>query len=88
MDFTGVYHRTTEQMSYSLNESELIVNLKTGYDVKRVFLYYGDPLKRESWRKRKVDRSPGRDCLQKTAETSDLVDHNSRTEIQALQVLF
>lgn len=43
MDFTGVYHRTTEQMSYSLNESELIVNLKTGYDVKRVFLYYGDP---------------------------------------------
>ena len=32
MDFTGVYHRTTEQMSYSLNESELIVNLKTGYE--------------------------------------------------------
>ena len=43
MDFTGVYHRPTERMSYSLNESELIVNLKTGYDVKRVFLYYGDP---------------------------------------------
>lgn len=30
-------------MSYALNESELIVNLKTGYDVKQVFLYYGDP---------------------------------------------
>ena len=43
MEFTGVYHRTTEQMSYALNESELIVNLKTGYDVKQVFLYYGDP---------------------------------------------
>ena len=43
MDFTGVYHKTTEQMSYALNEDELIVNLKTGYDVKKVFLYYGDP---------------------------------------------
>lgn len=43
MDFTGVYHKTSEQMSYALNEKELIVNLKTGYDVKRVFIYYGDP---------------------------------------------
>ena len=25
-------------MSYPLNEDELIVNLKTGYDVERVFL--------------------------------------------------
>ena len=30
-------------MCYPLNEDELIVNLKTGYDVKRVFIYYGDP---------------------------------------------
>lgn len=30
-------------MSYPLNENELIVNLKTGYDVKQVFLIYGDP---------------------------------------------
>ena len=30
-------------MSYPLNEDELIVNLKTGYDVERVFLHYGDP---------------------------------------------
>ncbi len=43
MEFTGVYHRTSEQMSYPLNEDELIVNLKTGYDVERVFLHYGDP---------------------------------------------
>ena len=45
MDFTGVYHKASEQMCYPLNEDELIVNLKTGYDVKRVFI----PLKRESW---------------------------------------
>lgn len=43
MEFTGVYHKTSEQMSYALNENELIINLKTGYDVKRVFIYYGDP---------------------------------------------
>lgn len=43
MEFTGVYHKTSEQMSYPLNESELIINLKTGYDVKCVFIHYGDP---------------------------------------------
>ena len=43
MEFTGVYHKTTEQMSYPLNDRELVINLKTGYDVKRVFLHYGDP---------------------------------------------
>lgn len=43
MEFTGVYHKTSEQMSYPLNENELIINLKTGYDVERVFIYYGDP---------------------------------------------
>lgn len=30
-------------MSYPLNENELIINLKTGYDVERVFIHYGDP---------------------------------------------
>lgn len=43
MNFAGVYHKTSEQMSYPLNKNELIVNLKTGYDVKQVFLIYGDP---------------------------------------------
>ena len=55
MDFTGVYHKTSEQMSYPKNERELIINLKTGYDVKRVFLHYGDPFEsgilggKETW---------------------------------------
>ena len=43
MEFTGVYHKTSEQMSYALNENELVVNLKTGYDVRRVFIHHGDP---------------------------------------------
>ena len=43
MEFTGVYHKTSEQMSYALDEDRLVVNLKTGYDVKQVFIIHGDP---------------------------------------------
>lgn len=43
MEFTGVYHKASEQMSYARNDNELVVNIKTGYDVKRVFIHYGDP---------------------------------------------
>ncbi len=55
MEFTGIYHKTSEQMSYPLNERELIINLKTGYDVKKVFIHYGDPFEagilggKETW---------------------------------------
>ena len=30
MEFSGVYHKTSEQMSYALDEDRLIVNIKTG----------------------------------------------------------
>ena len=43
MEFTAVYHKTSEQMSYALDEDRLVVNLKTGYDVKQVFIIHGDP---------------------------------------------
>lgn len=43
MEFAAVYHRTSDNMCYCLNETELIINLKTGYDVQKVFLHYGDP---------------------------------------------
>lgn len=43
MEFTGVYHKTSEQMSYALDEDRLVINLKTGYDVKQVFIIHGDP---------------------------------------------
>ena len=42
MQFAGIFHKTSEQMSYALNENELIVNLRTGI---------GNP-----WRKREMDR--------------------------------
>lgn len=43
MEFAAVYHKTSEQMSYPLDEDHLVINLKTGYDVKRVFIIHGDP---------------------------------------------
>ena len=49
--------KTSEQMSYALNENELTVNLRTGYDVRRVFIHYGDPFGiGNPWRKREMDR--------------------------------
>ena len=30
-------------MEHSMSVDDLIINLKTGYDIKKVFLHYGDP---------------------------------------------
>ncbi|MSS63421.1 glycoside hydrolase family 13 protein [Velocimicrobium porci] len=43
MEFGAIYHRASDNYCYPLNEEELIINLKTGYDIERVYLYYGDP---------------------------------------------
>lgn len=43
MKFEAVYHRTSDNLCYPLNNDELIVNIKTGYDVEKVFIFYGDP---------------------------------------------
>ena len=43
MKFEAVYHRTSDNLCYPINEEDLIVNLKTGYDIKKVFIHYGDP---------------------------------------------
>ncbi len=45
MDFNGVYHRANDNYCYALDEEQLIINLKTGYDVKEVNIYQGDPFK-------------------------------------------
>lgn len=45
MDFNGVYHRASDNYCYALDESRLIINIKTGYDVKEVNIYQGDPFK-------------------------------------------
>lgn len=60
MDFNGVYHRASDNYCYALDENRLIINIKTGYDVKEVNIYQGDPFKSgilgggESWDGEKV----------------------------------
>lgn len=43
MNFTNVFHQANQQMCYPLNENELVINLKTGYDVEKVYLCFNDP---------------------------------------------
>lgn len=43
MEFNGVFHQATDNYCYPINEFELVINLKTGYDVKEVNIIQGDP---------------------------------------------
>lgn len=43
MEFAAVLHRATDNYCYALDENQLIINIKTGYDVKEVNIVYGDP---------------------------------------------
>lgn len=43
MDFNAVYHQASDNYCYPLNEEELIINIKTGYDVQAVSIILGDP---------------------------------------------
>ncbi len=45
MDFNAVYHRANDNYCYPLDEEQLVINIKTGYDVKYVNLIHGDPFK-------------------------------------------
>ena len=43
MEFNAVYHQAYDNYCYPINEDELIINIKTGYDVKAVNIILGDP---------------------------------------------
>ena len=55
MDFNAVYHRANDNYCYPLDGEQLVINIKTGYDVKYVNIIHGDPFKSgilgggESW---------------------------------------
>ena len=55
MDFNAVYHRANDNYCYPIDEDQLIINIKTGYDVRYVNIIQGDPFKSgilgggESW---------------------------------------
>ena len=42
MEFNAVYHQASDNYCYPLNEDELIINIKTGYDIKNVNIILGD----------------------------------------------
>lgn len=77
MEFASVYHKTSEQMSYALDENQLVVNIKTGYDVKKIFIHYGDPFDagilggNEKW------TGKGKRLYTKTSVPPNLVDNNT-----------
>lgn len=43
MNLSAVYHISTDNFCYPLNENELVVKLQSDYDVDRVELVWGDP---------------------------------------------
>ncbi len=43
MDFNAVYHRSNDNYCYPLNDKQLIINIKTSYDVLYVNIIQGDP---------------------------------------------
>lgn len=43
MNFGAVYHTAAGHYCYPLNVDEMVVNIKTGYDVTRLWICYGDP---------------------------------------------
>ena len=58
MDLGKIYHRTTGNYCYPLNEEELVIHIRTGYDVDKVYLRYGDPFdqdKKGNWRHTRVE---------------------------------
>ncbi len=43
MLLSAIYHRMSEQYCYPLDQDNLIINIKTGYDIDKVYIIYGDP---------------------------------------------
>jgi len=43
MDFGSVEHHAFDNYCYPLNEDELQINIRTGYDIKKIFIVWGDP---------------------------------------------
>lgn len=45
MNLAAIYHRCVDNYCYCLDKNNIIISVKTGYDVKKVTLYYSDPFK-------------------------------------------
>ena len=45
MNFSAVEHYAFDNYCYPLDDNRLVINIKTGFDIERLFLIYGDPFK-------------------------------------------
>lgn len=45
MNFSAIDHKPYDNYCYPINENELVIKIKTGYDIDNVELMYGDPFK-------------------------------------------
>ena len=43
MNFSSIYHISTDNYCFALNDDELVIRIQTGYDIEKVELMYGDP---------------------------------------------
>ncbi len=43
MQLNAISHKSSENMSYQLSKDELVISIKTGYDVDKVIIEHGDP---------------------------------------------
>lgn len=43
MNLSAIYHRCADNYCYCLDDDNIIISIKTGYDVQKVTLYYCDP---------------------------------------------
>ena len=43
MNLSSIYHISTDNYCYPLNDNELVIRIQTGYDIEKVELMYGDP---------------------------------------------
>ena len=84
MEFASVYHRTVDNYCYMLDEEQLIINLKTGYDVKEVNIVYGDPFANgilgggEEWTGEKANVP-----FKKRLKYQALVDNDNQASVQS-----
>lgn len=43
MNLAAIIHRTTNNDCYAVDEDTIEINLRTGYEVEKVYIYHGDP---------------------------------------------
>lgn len=58
MNFAAIYHRSIGQMCYACSDHELVINLRTGRDIDKVFIIYDDPcleILDENWQGHRVE---------------------------------